>query len=153
MKNPIAPSFKTEWSAVFLLILSIFTAFYLCPSFAAGLPIHFNEMGQPDYFLPGWLVSAIWPFFIFLVYTAFLTFPYLKINRQESARLKEEWHKSKDIAISFMYIAQVISSLILCGRDGALIWAMPLLLILLIFSFRPTFIKVIHGRRQAKPES
>ena len=146
MKNPIAPSFKTEWFAIFLIILSLVAAAFFCPLFAGGLPVHFNDLGQADYSLPSWLVCGFWPVLISLVYLMFLFFPYLKINREESARLKEDWHKSKDLALSFLFIAQVISSLILSGSDGALVWALPILLLLLVVAFRPTFVRVLRER-------
>jgi len=148
MKNPIEPNFKTERFSLFLIALSLLAACYFYPSFASGLAIHFDAGGNADSFMPGWLVSGLWPIIIVLNYLMFLLFPCLKINRQESLVLKEEWHKSKDLALSFLFITQVISSLILSGKDGILFWALPILLILLIIAFRPTVSKVIKIRKE-----
>mgnify|MGYP003411038613 FL=1 len=150
MKNPIEPSFKTERFSLSLIVLSLIAAFYFYPSFASGLAVHFDVDGNADRLMSGWLVSGLWPMIIILNYLMFLLFPYLKINRQESLALKEEWHKSKDLALSFLFITQIISSLILSGQDGILFWALPTLFILMIVVFCPTVSKVIKIRQETQ---
>lgn len=149
MKNPIEPSFKTERFSLFLIILSLITAYYFYPSFIGGLAVHFDADGNADRLMSGWFISGLWPIIITLNYLMFLFFPCLKINQQESLALKEEWHKSKDLALSFLFITQVISSLILSGQDKILFWALPILFILMIVVFCPTVSKVIALRRNS----
>ena len=150
MKNPIEPSFKTERFSIFIVFLSFLAACYFYPFFTAGLAIHFDTNGNADRFVSDWLVSGVWPIIIIGQHIMFLLLPYLNINRRESSVLKTEWHSAKELSLSFLFITQVVSELILSGQDGILIWALPILLLLMIISFRPTVSKVIKTRKDYK---
>lgn len=124
MKNPTEPNLKTEWFPLLTLALSLLAAFYFRPDFA-----------------------YIWPALLAFVYAMFLLFPYFKINHQESAQLKSQWHKAKELSLSFLFTLQIVGILILSGRNQILLWALPILFLLFLASLIPTWRKVIKHRK------
>jgi len=124
MKNPTEPNLKTEWFPLLTLAMSLLAAFYFHPDFA-----------------------YLWPAVLALVYAMFLLFPYFKINHQESAQLKEQWHKGKELSLSFLFTLQIVGSLILSGQNKILLWALPILFLLFLASLVPTWRKVIKHRQ------
>ena len=124
MKNPISPNFKTEYFPLMIIGLS----------FLASLYFRAIEL-------------RAWPLILILIYAMFLSFPYFKINHQESAALKEDWHKAKDISLSFMFILQVAGSSLLCGSKVSL-WTLPILFLLLIVSLIFQIRKVLKYRKK-----
>lgn len=127
MKNPTAPNFKTEWFPVFIVLLSFLATYYFRASFQN--------------------LVYFWPIMIASVYAMFLFFPYFKINHQESAALKGQWHKAKELSLSFLFTLQVVGGLYLSGQNNTLIWALPILFALLLLSLTPTVIRVLKYRK------
>jgi hypothetical protein len=124
MKNPTEPNFKTERYPIFIVAVSILAAFYFRVEFA-----------------------YIWPIMLAFAYSMFLFFPYFKINHQESAALKEQWHKAKELSLSFLFALQVVGGILLSGPNDSLIWALPILFFLFIVSLIPTVIRVFKYRK------
>lgn len=146
MKNPTEPNLKTEWYPVLTIFLSGVTAFYFSQLFHGGLVVAFSRNGEFQS-IPWFLLLYPWPIIILLVYLMFLLFPYFKINHTESKDLKDQWHKTKELSLSFLFIIQVVGALILSGREAILLWALPILLGLLLISFTPSMIKVFNYRK------
>lgn len=147
MKNPTEPNFKTEWFPATTVILSLLAAFYFKSFLPANLIIGWNETGEPNKTISWALLAYLWPIVLSLIYAMFLFFPYFKINHQESANLKEQWHKAKELSLSFFFVLQVVAGLLLSGQDKILIWALPILFVLLLASWVPTIIQVIKYRK------
>jgi hypothetical protein len=148
MKNPIEPNFKTERFPIFMVLLSLLAAFYFSMILPSDLIVAFSRDGQSNQAISWTLISYIWPLVLAVVYAMFLFFPYFKINHQESAVLKEQWHEAKRLVLSFFFILQVTGMLLLSGSDKILTWALPILFILLIASLVPTIVKVIYHRKK-----
>lgn len=125
MKNPIQPNIKTEIFAYLIIALSLLAAIY------------FNV--STLYFLP---------LLIILIYLMFIIFPYFKINHHESAILKEDWHRVKDLSLSFMFTIQIVGLLIFSGAKRSLLWSLPILLFLLLVSFLIEARKIIKYRHK-----
>jgi len=148
MKNPIRPNLKTEWFAVVIVLLSILAAFYFRSNSPADFIIGWDDSGYADKFISWNLLAYIWPLVLSLIYAMFLFFPYFKINHIESLALKEQWHKAKELCLSFFFILQVVGGLLLLGQDKILLWALPILFVLLIISLAPTVAQVISYRKK-----
>ena len=147
MKNPIEPSLKTERFAVLALVLSVVAAFYFrlnCPDNLVLL----NPDGDPQLIISWSFLIYLWPVILAFIYAMFITFPYFRINTQESSALKDQWHKAKDLSLSFFFILQVVDGLLLVGQDGVLVWALPVLIVLFLASLIPTVIRVIKYRQK-----
>lgn len=148
MKNPTEPNFKTEGFPLLTISLSLLTAFYFRSYLPADLILSWNDIGEPNKTISWSLLTYLWPIVLSLIYAMFLFFPYFKINHQESAILKEQWHKAKELSLVFFFTLQVIAGLILSGQNQVLIWALPILFLLLIASLVPTIIQVIKYRKK-----
>ena len=148
MKNPTEPNLKTEWFSVFILILSTLAALYFRSKFPDSLTISWDANGEPAKTISWTLLTYLWPIMLSVVYSMFLFFPYFKINHIEGSVLKEQWHKAKELVMSFLFTLQITGGLILSGGDKSLMWALPILFFLLITSLIPTIIKVIKYRKQ-----
>lgn len=147
MKNPTEPNLKTEWYPVLMIIISIITALYFKKIFPDDLFVAFSRDGQ--FQTISWsLLLYPWPLIISLIYLMFLLFPYFKINHSESQALRDQWHKTKELSLSFLFTIQVVGALILSDRKAALIMALPVLLILLFISFTPSIISVFNYRKK-----
>lgn len=146
MKNPIEPNLKTEWYPVLTIFLSCLAAFYFKQISPDYLLVSFSREGQIQS-IPWSLITYAPLVIISVVYLMFLFFPYFKINHTESKALKEQWHKTKELALSFLFIIQVAGALILSGGDKVLLWSLPILLGLLLISFTPSMIKVFNYRK------
>lgn len=147
MKNPTEPNLKTEWYPMFAIFISVLTALYFKQIFPENLFLSFSRSGE--FQAVSWsLLLYPWPIIILLVYLMFLLFPYIKINHTESKALKDQWHKTKELSLSFLFIIQVVGALILSGREVVLLWALPILLGLLLISFTPSMIKVFNYRKK-----
>jgi len=148
MKNPIKPNFKTERYPIFTIILSSLAAFYFKSILPAALVLKWDDNGLPSRFISWTLLAYAWPVLLILVYSMFLFFPYFKINHTESAALKEQWHKAKELSLSFFFVLQVVGALILSGQNKILFWALPILFSLLLISVTPTITKVLSYRKK-----
>jgi hypothetical protein len=148
MKNPIKPSFKTEYFSVFIIFLSALTFYYFGVENKTELVVAFSRDGRLGQEISWTLVAVIWPLIISFVYLMFLFFPYLKINTIESGDLKENWHKAKEISLAGLFILQVIAMLTLSGANSFLIWAAPISFLLLLISLIPSYVKIIRYRHK-----
>lgn len=148
MKNPTAPNFKTEMFPVFNLILSIFAAFYFRSKFPDIIVISWSDLGEPIKTISWNFLIYIWPVILSAVYLMFLFFPYFKINHQEGFTLKDQWHKAKELSLSFLFILQVIGGLLLSGLDKSLIWALPILFFLFFVSLIIIIRKIVKHRQK-----
>jgi uncharacterized membrane protein len=148
MKNPIEPNLKTEWFPLLMIILSGIAAAYFSQTLPGDLVVAFSRDGQSNQAISWTLIAYIWPILISLVYLMFLFFPYIKINHKESSVLKEQWHRAKELVLSFFFILQVLGMMVLSGNDKALTWALPILFSLFLISASPTMIKVSEYRKK-----
>ncbi|MEI6835917.1 MAG: hypothetical protein WCK59_03715 [Candidatus Falkowbacteria bacterium] len=147
MKNPTEPNFKTEWFPILTIMLSLLAAFYFSSYLPHDLILSWTEAGEPDQSISWTMLAYLWPMALAAVYMMFLFFPYFKINHQESAALKEQWHKAKELSLAFFFSLQVVGGLMLLGRDRILIWALPVLFFLFLISLIPTIARVARHRK------
>jgi hypothetical protein len=148
MKNPTQPNFKTEWYPVFTIALSFLAAFYFKSILPDALVLSWDNNGLPSRFISWTPLAYAWPVLLLIVYSMFLFFPYFEINHTESAALKDQWHKAKELSLSFFFVLQVVGGLILSGQDSILFWALPILFSLLLISVTPTVTKVLSYRKK-----
>lgn len=148
MKNPIEPNFKTECRSLVMIALSFLAAYYFNSILPGDMIVAFSRDGKSNQSIPWALLAYAWTVLLLVVYLMFMLFPYFKINRQEGKALKEQWHKAKDLSISFFFILQVVAGLILSGQNKILFIALPILFSLLLISFIPTVVKVLNYRKK-----
>lgn len=148
MKNPTEPNIKTEKYPVLMILLSTLAAYYFTYILPDKLILSWTDAGQPEKYISWASLAYTWPIVLSLVYSMFLFFPYFKINHVESKNLKEQWHKAKDLSLSFFFILQVIGGLILTGQNIVLFWALPILFCLSLISFKSTITEVLHYRKK-----
>lgn len=148
MKNPTEPNFKTEWYPVFTIVLSFLAAFYFKSILPKDLVLSWDDSGLPGRYISWTFLAYTWPVILSLVYSMFLFFPYFKINHKESNVLKEQWHKAKELSLSFFFVLQIVGGLILTGQNKILFWALPILFSLLLISVTPTIAKVLSYRKK-----
>lgn len=144
MKNPIEPSLKTEWYPILMVFFSGFTTIYFSTILPNDLIVAFSRDGQSNRTISWTVLSYIWPILLSIIYSMFLFFPYLKINYKDGKLLKDDWHKAKEIVLSFFFVLQVTATLTLSGNDKLLTWAAPILFGLFMISIISTIIKVSH---------
>lgn len=147
MKNPIKPTLKTEWQAILMIILSGLAATYFVATLPNDLIVAFSRDGRSNEAISWTSLSYIWPVLLSVVYLMFLFFPYLKINHKDAGLLKDDWHKAKEIVLSFFFILQVISTMSLSGNDKNLIWAMPILFGLFLIYIISAIVKISHKQK------
>ena len=127
MRNPIEPNFKTERRSFIMIVLSFLTAYYFSSILPGDVVVAFSRDGGPNQAIPWVVLTYAWTVLLIIVYLLFIFFPCFKINRQESKVLKEQWHKAKDLSISFFFILQVVAGLILSGQNKILFITLPIL--------------------------
>lgn len=147
MKNPIEPNFKTERRSFIMIALSFLAAYYFNSILPGDIIVAFSRDGQSNQTIPWFILIYAWTVLLLVVYLMFILFPYFKINHQESKALKEQWHKAKDLSLSFFFILQVVAGLLLSGQNKILFIALPILFSLLLISFAPTVVKVFKYRK------
>lgn len=148
MKNPTEPNLKSEWFPLLMLALSVFTAAYFDKMLPGDLIVAFSRDGHSNQGISWTIISFVWPMLLSVVYLMFLFFPYFKINHKEGNALKEQWHKAKELVLSFFFILQVLGMIVLMGNDKALTWALPILFSLFLISASPTMLKVSVYRKK-----
>ncbi len=147
MKNPIKPNLKTEWYPILAVLLSCLAASYFKQMSPDYLAVSFSRDGQIK-FISWSLLAYFWPLTISLVYSMFLFFPYFKINHLESSALKDYWHKTKELSLSFLFCLQVVGAVILLDGNKTLLFALPVLFVLLLVSFVPSIVKILSYRKK-----
>lgn len=148
MKNPTEPNLKTEAFPFLMLVISLLAAFYFRSSLPRDLVVSWDDYGKPLKTVSWTFLAYLWPLVLAFIYGMFLFFPYFRINHQESASLKEQWHKAKELSLSFFLCLQVVAGLLLSGDNKILLWALPILFILLLVSFIPTIIRIFKHRKK-----
>lgn len=147
MKHPTKPNFKTEVYPILNILLSILAAFYFTSILPDNLIIALSRDGVSNQAISWNLIAYIWPVILTVVYLMFLLFPYFKINHHEGAALKDQWHKAKELTLSFFFILQVTGMLILSDSKQILVWALPILFCLFTASLIPTILQVLRHRK------
>lgn len=148
MKNPIEPNIKTELFTLFIILVSFLTAFYFQTNAVGGLMVAFSRDGRLGQEIPWSLVILSWPVILVIIYLMFLSFPYFKINKTESASLKESWHRAKEVSLSGLFILQVVAMFNLFNYGKSFFLVALIVFLLLIISLIPTLIKIFKYRRQ-----
>lgn len=148
MSNPIKPSVKTERFSLFILFLSFLAFYYFGFLNKVNLVVAFSRDGRLGQEISWPIFSLIWPLLTAVIYLMFLFFPYFKINKNESAILKEDWHKVKEISVASIFILQILAMLTLSGTNNLLVWSAPIFFFLLILSLLPSYLKVIKYRHK-----
>lgn len=150
MKNPIGPSLKTEWHALSMIVLSGLAAVYFSTTLPGDLVVAFSRDGESNQAISWTTISYIGPVLLSMIYLMFIFFPYLKINHREAKMLKADWHKAKDMTLSFFFIMQVVGMLVLSGNDKFLIWAAPILFALFLLAITPIVLRIVNHQKNNK---
>lgn len=147
MKNPIEPNLKTELFSVLMILISFLAAFYFTSVSSGELMLSFNRSGESLHYITWSKIFFTWPVVILLIYLMFLFFPYFKINQKESAKLKEVWHRNKELSLSFFFTLQIINFLALSGDFKKFLPALLILFALFIFLKVTSVSKVVKSRQ------
>ena len=77
MASPIKPNFKTEWFAIFLVVVSGLAGAYFYRRFPAAVPSHWNLAGQVNGYVSPFVAAFVLPLMILGLYLLFLVLPLL----------------------------------------------------------------------------
>lgn len=109
MTNPTKISFKTEWFAIFLVVIAVLASFYFWPKLPAQVPIHWNISGQPDGYSSPLFASFLWPSLMVIMYLFFLIMPYFDPRKDQYAAFAPVYHRFKDLLLSFIFIIFIMT--------------------------------------------
>ena len=110
MSNPIKPTFKTEWFAVFLIIISFVAGFYFWPKLPAQVPTHWNLAGQVNGYSSALVSAFMLPLMMLILYFVFLVLPYFDPKKDQYASFASVYHHFKDLIIAFIFILFILTN-------------------------------------------
>ena len=111
MSSPIKPSFKTEWFAWCLIIISFLTGLYFYQHFPAQVPTHWNIKGEVNGYSGPFMAAFMIPLMMIGIYFLFLVLPYFDPKKDQYAGFAGVYHKFKDLIVTFLFILYFLTGL------------------------------------------
>lgn len=129
--SPIKPDFKSEWFAIFLVIVSFLAGAYFYRHFPALVPAHWNLAGQVNGYASPFLAAFLLPLMMLGFYILFLFLPFLDPKKDQYADFAPTYHKFKDLVLAFLFVLFIMTGLNGLGRSVNISFWTPILIGLL----------------------
>lgn len=104
MASPIKFSFKTEWFAFCVIIISLMAGLFFYQNFPAQVPSHWNIKGEVDGYSGPFMAAFMLPLMMIGLYIMFIFLPWLDPKKDQYASFASTYHKFKDLIIAFLAI-------------------------------------------------
>jgi uncharacterized membrane protein len=111
MASPIKFSFKTEWFAVSIIVISLMAALFFYQNFPAQVPTHWDMNGKINGYSGPFMAAFLVPIMMIGLYVMFLFLPYLDPKKEQYLSFASTYHRFKDLIIAFLAILFFLTGL------------------------------------------